>query len=145
MSEPTVQTTRGRFVRAMGLAALASCTAGATLASAMGTDTTSLTLAVATLAIVGILAMLPAFLLIWPCPASRFGTVVLAATMAQTLGAVALGALWTMTRSPDRVPFWAAIVAGTMVLLAIEVGYAITLLSRANRQQTDGASDPEAG
>ena len=129
----------------MGLAALASTGSGAALAAAMGTDTTSLILAVATLAIVGVLAILPAFLLVWPCPASRFGSVILAATMAQTLGAVALGALWTMTRSPDRVPFWAAIVAGTVVLIAIEVGYAISLLSRANRQHADGASDSEVG
>jgi len=71
--------------------------------------------------------------------------VILIATMLQTLGAVAFGALWTMTRTLDRVPFWSALVVGAGVLLTVEVGHAIVLLSRAQGRVSPGASDSEAG
>lgn len=140
-----VQSSRGSYAGVMVLGAASACLVGWALGAGLGGDTTSQTLVVASLVIIGIIAMLPGLVLTWPCGASRFGGAILIATMLQTLAAVALGALWTMTRSLDRVPFWSALIIGAGVLLTVEVAYAILLLTRAQGRFSQGVSDSEAG
>lgn len=135
--EPTMQSPRAATaaVIAGGVLTGACIAAGVTLAMKGGQP--SVILAVATVVASGVVALLPIFLS-GTVPIARWGMLAFTGTLAQPMLVAAIGFAFDKSRTLDRQAFWIGCLVGAITLLIVQVAWAISTLSKAQRAW-DGA------